>query len=189
MPYVRLCDVVTGEQPALQTHVRLCWTPYALHLQFRCEDDRIISPFTRRDEPLFDADVVEWFIQPSAEQSRYYEFNISPHNVVFDSMITYEDGEEKSFHPEWDAKGISTHVRYTQPDRMSAQGTVRVEYTAILPYVDLGKFPQPGDEWRINMFRIDQDESGKRSFSAWSPTGAVNFHVPERFGHIRFVQA
>ncbi|MGZ9584956.1 carbohydrate-binding family 9-like protein [Paenibacillus marinisediminis] len=189
LPNVQLTDVVSGEVPALLTHVRMCWSDYALHLQFRCEDDIIVSPFTKRDDSLFDADVVEWFIAPSPDEQRYYEFNISPHNVIFDSMITHEKDQPLGFHPEWNAEGIMTQVRYTEPDKQSQRGSVQIEYTAVLPFADLNASPQPGEEWRINMFRIDQDAEGTRSFSAWSPTGAIQFHVPERFGRIRFFKS
>ena len=185
-PFVELKDVVTGESPALQTSVRLCWSNYALHLQFRCEDDVIVSPYTRRDDPLYDADVVEWFIEPQQqEEQRYYEFNISPHNVLFDSLITYEEGKPKHFQPEWNAEGITTQVRYLE--RNPVTNKVVVEYTATLPFSDVNVIPpHPGDEWKLNLFRIDEDEAGERSYSAWSPTGAVQFHRPERFGTIRF---
>lgn len=187
LPYVQLVDVVTGETPALQTFVRVCWSRYGLHVQFRCDDDVIVSPYTKRDDPLYDADVVEWFIDPGTSDHSYYEFNISPHNVVFDSKITNAPDKPRSFNPEWNATGLTSEVRYVQPNRQQGDsGSVQIEYTAMLPFADLQACPQPGDEWTLNLFRIDQNAAGERSYYAWSPTGAVQFHVPDRFGRIRF---
>ncbi|MFL1674364.1 DOMON domain-containing protein [Paenibacillus dendritiformis] len=59
-------------------------------------------------------------------------------------------------------------------------------YEAAIAFEDLERAPEPGDCWRINWFRIDEGEDGIRTFDAWSPTGAVNFHVPERFGQFIF---
>lgn len=186
LPYVQLVDVVTGETPELQTHVRICWSRYGLHLQFRCEDDLIVSPYSKRDDPLYEADVVEWFIQPADSANSYYEFNISPHNMVFDSKITIESDKPSGFHPEWNAEGLTSEVRYLLPSRPMGGGAVQVVYTAMLPFSDLQVCPNPGDEWRINLFRIDQNAAEERQYCAWSPTGAVQFHVPEKFGRIRF---
>jgi len=46
--------------------------------------------------------------------------------------------------------------------------------------------PQPGEEWRINLYRIDSPEPGHLEYCAWSPTGANDFHRPWRFGVLKF---
>jgi hypothetical protein len=43
--------------------------------------------------------------------------------------------------------------------------------------------PQPGDRWRINLYRIERLPIGARL--AWSPT-FKDSHVPARFGEIIF---
>lgn len=175
-----LADVVTGEAPRYRTQVQACWSERTLYLRFECEDERVVSPYTKRDDPLFEADVVECFIQPGEDGAAYYEFNISPHNIVFDSRIVCEPGKEKLFQPEWDARQLRTTVTYVaEPKRL-------LVYEAAIAFEDLERAPQPGDCWRINWFRIDEGEDGMRTFDAWSPTGAVNFHVPERFGRFIF---
>jgi len=58
--------------------------------------------------------------------------------------------------------------------------------------------PKPGDEWRIQLARVEQhlDKSTgeykkilseQPDYAAWSPPGEFNLHIPESFGHIRFV--
>ena len=50
--------------------------------------------------------------------------------------------------------------------------------------------PQPGDQWRFNIYRYERlRESGEETrieYSAWSPTGEINFHCPDRFGVVTF---
>jgi hypothetical protein len=45
--------------------------------------------------------------------------------------------------------------------------------------------PKPGDEWRLNVFRIDRTKK-KNEFQAWSPTGRIDFHMPWHFGKLVF---
>ena len=45
--------------------------------------------------------------------------------------------------------------------------------------------------WRFNFYRYDRirengEETGNIEYSAWSPTGKINFHMPERFGIVTF---
>ena len=49
--------------------------------------------------------------------------------------------------------------------------------------------PRDGDEWRVNLYRIDTDGENVE-FQAWSPTGTAKpqFHVPERFGVLQFAE-
>jgi hypothetical protein len=44
--------------------------------------------------------------------------------------------------------------------------------------------PQPGDRWRLNLYRVDQRPA--ISELAWSPTLQNDFNVPKRFGEIVF---
>ena len=44
---------------------------------------------TNRDDPLYNEEVVEAFVAPE-DTHHYYEFNLSPRNVVFDSEIRHD---------------------------------------------------------------------------------------------------
>ncbi len=60
---------------------------------------------------------------------------------------------------------------------------------AAIPFVSLGLDgpPDVGAEWRMNLYRIDRGD--RNAFCAWSPTlkRPADFHVPDRFGTLRFV--
>ncbi|WP_261302027.1 carbohydrate-binding family 9-like protein [Paenibacillus andongensis] len=204
-----LREVVTGEMPRLKTSFRACWTADALHIRFECEDDHVVATMERRDDPIYLEDVVEVFLDKSGTGAVYYEFEVSPRNVVFDALIHYKGGN-KEVDVAWDAKGMNTHVS----DRDDGW---RI-YELRIPFVDLDwesgqgrereqeqvqedeqkqeqmqkrgedRTPQHGAEWRWNLYRIDDDLEGNRHYWAWSPTGKVDFHMPHRFGTLIFVK-
>ncbi|WP_171641572.1 MULTISPECIES: carbohydrate-binding family 9-like protein [Paenibacillus] len=192
-PYLR--EVVTGEKPRLKTRFRACWTADALHIRFECEDDHVVATMERRDDPIYLEDVVEVFIDKSGTGAVYYEFEVSPRNVVFDALIHYNGGD-KEIDVAWDAKGMHTQVL----DGSDGWRT----YDLRIPFADLdwergqeqelmqengeNWTPQHGAEWRWNLYRIDDDLEGNRHYWAWSPTGKVDFHMPHRFGTLVFVK-
>lgn len=192
-----LREVVTGEKPRLKTRFRACWTADALHIRFECEDDHVVATMERRDDPIYLEDVVEVFIDKSGTGAVYYEFEVSPRNVVFDALIHYNGGD-KEVDIAWDAKGMHTQVL----DGVDGWRT----YDLRIPFADLdweqgqeqmqehkqergeNWTPQHGTEWRWNLYRIDDDLEGNRHYWAWSPTGKVDFHMPHRFGTLVFVK-
>lgn len=182
-PYLR--EVVTGEKPRLMTRFRACWTADALHIRFECEDDHVVATMERRDDPIYLEDVVEVFIDKSGTGAVYYEFEVSPRNVVFDALIHYNSGD-KEVDVAWDANGMHTQVL----DGADGWRT----YDLRIPFADLdwereeNFTPHHGVEWRWNLYRIDDDLEGNRHYWAWSPTGKVDFHMPHRFGTLVFVK-
>ena len=59
-----------------------------------------------------------------------------------------------------------------------------------IPFRSLGRCtPEPGEEWRGNLYRIDRFPP-PMEFQAWSPTlrDPANFHVPAHFGTILFTR-
>lgn len=91
-----LCDVVTGANPRLETRFRACWTADALHVRFDCEDDHVVATMDRRDDPIYEEDVVEVFLDPMGTGKVYYEFELSPRGVEFDALIHNNlDGNKK----------------------------------------------------------------------------------------------
>ena len=47
--------------------------------------------------------------------------------------------------------------------------------------------PKAGDKWLMNLYRIDRPEDGNDEYSAWQPTGAEQYHLPDKFGELVFI--
>jgi Domain of unknown function (DUF1083). len=176
---IPLSDTVTGDEPRLSTSVRAVWTDRELRIRFEYEDDHVVATMTRRDDPIYEEDVVEVFIDETGEGNPYLEFEVSPNNVVFDAVVTL--GEDGTVHPDtsWDARGMETAAGELAPGLRYAE--LRI------PFENFRRPPADGTVWRWNCYRIDDDKQGNRHYSAWSPTGKASFHVPEKFGALRFI--
>ncbi|HZG83636.1 carbohydrate-binding family 9-like protein [Paenibacillus sp.] len=175
---MHLQDTVTGEAPRLETAVRAYWDSKALHIRFDCEDDYVAASMTSRDDPLYEEDVVEIFIDETGEGRRYLEFEVSPRNIVFDAIIHRDEAGGLQIDKEWNAEAMETQV-FANENRRT--------YFISIPFEAFAERPQLGTVWRWNLYRIDDDPSGRRHYSAWSPTGKVNFHMPARFGELVFI--
>ena len=167
-----------------ETTARLLWDDQYLYVAFECEDPDIQGSMKQRDESLWEEnEVVELFADAGADQGCYLEFEINPLNTVVDLVIPKAGApgpvEGKKM---WDAKGMKTAAA-------TDSGGWRVEMAIPLDcFLDAPNTPpKPGDGWRINLYRVDA-VSDQVEYQAWVPTNTPepSFHVPERFGVLRF---
>lgn len=78
--------------PLPDTDIRMLWDSTALYLRFVCRDDQVYLPFDQHDEPLYQGDVVEVFLDPVGDAKQYVEIQVAANNAVFDQnlLITTE---------------------------------------------------------------------------------------------------
>lgn len=176
--------------PQLPTELKLCWDDHHLYLAFVAVDTDIWGTYRQRDDPIWEEEVVEAFLSTGGDVTQYFEFNFSPHNVVFDARIQIpEDGDRTRMQSDvaWDCEGLRSAVQVVgtidQRDDVDQRWVVEVA----IPFAQIGRegrAPLEGEVWRANFYRIDR--AGEGEFSAWSPTLVPNFHVPARFGYLIF---
>jgi alpha-galactosidase len=164
--------------PHRHTEVRLLWSTEFLYLKFVARY-RLITVFNdadfngRRDK-LWDRDVAEVFLQPDpAELRRYKEFEVSPNGFWIDLEI---------------ANGALQHLKSGLQRRVSINTTAKTWIAELaIPMKSLTQHFNPTSVWRVNFFRVE-GPAEPRFYSAWQPTSTPqpNFHVPERFGYLRF---
>ncbi|XYH97480.1 carbohydrate-binding family 9-like protein [Sorangium sp. So ce1128] len=178
-----------------QGEARLLWDEAFLYVGFDVSDGTITGGFPQgaRDPHLWERDTVEVMIDPDGDGDNkdYYEIQISPQNLVFDSQFddynAPRGGASGPFgHEEWSA-GLASAVelRGTIDDDSDEDRGYVVE--AKIPWSSFAKArsapPSPGDVWRMNFYAM-QNNGG----AAWSPIlGEGNFHRARRFGRVRFV--
>ena len=191
---VKLHDAVSGEPGRFATEVRVLYDNDFLYVGFRCEDDYVWGSVSERDGPIWDEECVEVFINPAGVAHQYYEINLSPRNVVFDACVLNRRTAEKpkeTFVPltDYQVENLQTavHIEGAFGERGQAQGWTAeyaIPFSALIGAPNVP--PQPADIWRINFYRIDSPQKGQRESYAWSTTGTTAFHLPWKFGYLRF---
>ncbi len=185
-----LVPTIGSDQKVQRTELRACWTEGWLYVAFDCVDRDVWGTFLLRDEPLYEEEVVEAFLSPTGDIRHYIELEVSPRNVVFDGRVHSPDLHRGTMtvDKEWDLPGMVTAVRVrgTLDRRDDVDEGWSVEIA--IPFAGLPEAapPKAGTEWRGNFYRIDLVDPPE--FTAWSPTlgTSPNFHVPKRFGTLRF---
>ena len=190
-------DVTTGIAPAStaprQAHARLLWNETGLWIAFeaRCPDVRGTFPRGRRDSYLWSVQALEMFFDPDGDNRDYYEIEINPQNLVFDSFF---DAYKRPVvlpsgpfgHEDWTAD-IESAVRIDGSLNDSSDRDVGYVVEARIGWKSFAKTervpPQSGDTWRMNLYSVE------RQFAlAWSPIlGKGSFHLARRFGRVVFV--
>jgi hypothetical protein len=172
------------EFPQAATGVAVIWTPENLYVAFRCLYSELNinagEGATQERWELWNRDVVEVFVNPQPERvNHYYEFEVAPNNQWIDLEI---DKDKTPFN---NAAWNSGFLQATRVDACRHTWTCEMR----IPAGSMGIDKIEADaEWRINFYRIDgPGDDTQRRFLCWSPIPeGRSFHVPARFGIIRF---
>ena len=168
-----------------KTEARVLYDDNFIYFAFRAVDDNIWSTMKRRDQHLWDEEVVEVFLQADPVQGSYIELEVNPLGTLLD---LYMLAARKPLHYEsWNSERIQWGVQVS--GAVDGKGGDK-EWTCeiALPMEDIVTAPQippkPGDRWRMNLYR--GEHFPKPAGLAWSPTMQADFHIPKRFGEIVF---
>lgn len=172
-----------SENSIYKTALKLCWNENEVFIKFFCQDTEILSRFTEYNDPVYEQEAVEVFLAPE-NRNKYFEIDISPKNVVFDSFIRNNlEGNDFDPDPSWSCDGLRTKVM-----RENTGGDNFGNWEAIfsIPFSSLRSHPGECNVWFANFYRINRVPN--EEFSCWCPTMASppNFHVPKHFGELCF---
>lgn len=191
-----LKNTLTREEVPLKSTVKFLWDDTYLYAAFFCEDPDAWATYTEEDDPLWEEEVVELFIDPDGNGFNYYELEINPINQKVDLIVNNGGKRLNGAYQvwrEWDFKKIKSAV-YVKGDGKKV-GT-KDEYWTVeiaVPFDDLWELPHvppnDGDMWRLNAYRIERGNPEEKSddfYAAFSPTLVGSFHTPWQFGKIYF---
>jgi Carbohydrate family 9 binding domain-like len=168
-----------------RTQFRALWSEDALFLRFDVSDPEPWHTMTRRDDPLWDEEVVEIFLDLDGSGTNYAEVELSPANVVCDVRMV-RGSPDKKMDLSFDLEGLESRV---VPREGGWTGLLRLPWSGFRPLPSAAHIslpPKPGDRWRFNVYRIERPNgkghpSDGAIFASWSPTGSDSFHVPASF--------
>ena len=217
-PRVGAFRLISGAdpRPKFPTEAAVVWDAENLYVAFACRDSEPWSRMKKRDDHLWEEEVVEVFLDPDGDGQNYAELEVNPENVVVDLLIPRpRAGTDTAI--QWDIAGLQTAV-----ERHSGGWTAEIAIPwKSLAAAAVSTAPKPGDRWRAGLYRIKRPggvakadqiaalagqlksaPNGQRAgigekldqlrandeYSAWSPTRAERgYHDPERFGILEFV--
>ncbi len=192
------------DPPSVKTRAKMMWDEDFLYIAAELEEPDVRASFTTRDTSIWRENAFELFIDPTGDTHNYYEFQINARETRWDLLLTkpYRDGGRSL--SAWDIRGLkmATDVQGTLNDPSDEDEGWTVELA--LPWSVLeeaapgGRPPQDGEQWRLNLTRMQwpvsvvdgqyvQDSTGNESI-AWSPHGERGYHTPERWGIVQFSQ-
>lgn len=180
-----------GSTPEFPTTARMLWDDGYLYISYHCVDEDIWATMTGRDDHLWEEETVEIFLDADGDRVGYVEIQVNPLNTLLDLFILNRNNRPAKQLYDWDSQGIR-HAVYVDGD--ARRRDVKDSHWSVeiaIPWEDFVTAPHlpphVGDVWLMNLYRIERSQRGEE-FSAWSPTGIPNYHVPDRFGELVFVE-
>jgi hypothetical protein len=182
-------ETKNGGPAAFEASAKLLWDVRYLYLGIEVQDALLIANETDHDGHLWEQDCVEVMIDPDGDGRGYFEIQVSPRGVVFDTRYDARRVPKPFGRVDWESKTrVGVSVRGELDDEIADAGyTVEIAIPWQAFSVDGGPSSAPavGEQWRANLYVMDLGPEHQRA-AAWSPLGISDFHVPHRFGILVF---
>jgi hypothetical protein len=199
----------SGPTPSLETRFSMLWDDDHLYVAATLEEPHVWATLTERDARIFEDDDFELFLDPDGDTHLYYELEINALGTVWDLFLVkpYRDGGPAI--SAWDIRdlrsGIGVDGTLNDPSDTDRGWIVElaIPWRSIVEAAPGRRAPRHGEQWRLNFSRVDWDvlvidgQYRKRLDTVtgkplpernlvWSPQGAINMHMPERWGFVQF---
>lgn len=178
----------TGPAP-FAASAKMLWDERHLYVGVEVSDDFLRASDTEHDARLWTQDCVEIMMAPRRSLPGYFEIEVSPRGVVFDTRFDSRREPAPFGDVGWDGQVVAAVDLRGEIDDEEPDGGYRIELA--IPWQAFspdGQEPGPpgiGEEWRANLFVLNLSRQGQQAV-AWSPPEIPDFHVPSRFGRLRF---
>jgi hypothetical protein len=181
-----------GPEVAGAARARLLWDDTSLYAFIEVEDTDVHSQYKAQDDPLWKEDVVELFIDADRNRRGYVELQVNPRNAHFDAWFPTTRSQKN--HPEWNSGMKSAvAVRGTLDVRGDGDQGWSAEIAIPLAAVKgadaamkVAIPPAVGDQWRLNIVRVDKPADGPLGASSWSAIPIADFHALARMLTVTF---
>jgi len=172
----------SGAPVSQATTLRFLWDDESLWVAFDVDDDDPWSPYLRRDEPLYESEALELFIDADGDGDVYVELQASPTDVHFDAA--FAGGARRGMDVGWDAPFVTATT--ARPGGYVQEWQIPIASLRDVPVGGLA-----GARWSINAFRLERRRQGPQvtttEASALSPPERGDFHALDRFGTLVFL--
>lgn len=206
----RFVDIDGVRAVPLGTRAKMAWDDRYFYIAAELEEPDVWATLTERDAIIFHDNDFEVFIDPDGDTHNYYELEVNALGTPWDLLLVrpYRDGGP-ALHA-WDIAGLQVGVdvqgTLNRPGDRDQGWTVELALPwEVLKEAAPGRrAPRAGEQWRVNFSRVQWrldvtdgtyvkrlDPATGRPYPednwVWSPQGAINMHMPERWGIVEFV--
>lgn len=182
---VELTGSFDGRPAARKTVARVAHDDQFLYVAFDAEDPDVWGTLKNHDDPIYEQEVVEVFLDANADGKGYNELQVSPHNVTFDASFVFRRSDLTAAKA-WESKMESAvQVRGTLDDDSDKDQGWSAEMK--IPFAQLTDVPnvppKPGERWRFNLYRLEHLRRNQAvEGQSFSPLFIGDFHALPRFG-------
>jgi len=172
-----------------QTDVMVAMDDKYLYVGFDVNDKDIYSPYKNNDDPIYNHDVVEVFIDADGDKDEYFELQVSPANIKFDS--SFKGGPRRGKNVSWDSKmKFAAHLNGTLNNHNDKDtgwsAEMAIPFTSITDSQNIP--PKDGDIWKVYFYRIEKSkDKSKSEYTAWIPPYKGDFHYLRFMGDMKFI--
>jgi hypothetical protein len=188
-PFVQ---TMTGNKGAFVASARVLYDATNLYVGYEVADQYLKCTFSKNDDHLWEQDAVELMVDPDGDGKNYFEIQVSPTDLVFDTRYESRRVPRPFGDMAWSsAANAKVQLRGKVNDEDADEGytvELAIPWTAFAAGSTPATPPAAGAVWRMNFFVMDALEKGQRAVG-WSPPLIGDFHTLDRFGRVVFPQA
>lgn len=185
---------ISGEgfpTPEYDTKVKMLWDDDYFYVGAVLQEDDIRAKLTQRDTIIYHDNDFEVFIDPDGDGLNYFEIENNARGVIFDLMLEKAYRSGGRFMIQWDCPGLKLAVHRVGTLNNSKDTDKEWSVEMAIPHqaitLDFTNPLKAGNTWRVNFSRVQWlKEKGPEENWVWSPTGAIDMHMPDRWGFVYF---
>ena len=197
-------------RPRFRTRVKMLWDDEYFYVAAEMEEPDLWGTLTARDSVIFHDNDFEVFIDPDGDTHAYYELEVNALGTPWDLMLIkpYRDGGPAI--DAWDIAGLKVGVDvrgtinrpgdrddgWTRRDRDAVADPARGGARAASRRgraID-GASTSRASQWQMDVadgryakrLKPGTKDPLPENNWVWSPQGAINMHMPERWGFVQF---
>ena len=183
---------ISGEgfaTPLYETTTKMLWDDEYLYIGATLAEKDIKARLTQRDTIIYYDNDFEVFLDPDGDGHNYFEIEVNARNVIFDLMLDKPYRSGGNFMVQWDCPGLKSAVHLdgtlNNPKDEDRQWTVEMAIPHKALTMNFTNPLQAGNTWRINFSRVQWLKAkGPEENWVWMPTGAIDMHMPDRWGFL-----
>ncbi len=193
--------------PRFHTRAKMLWDDDYLYVGAYLEEPHVWGTLKDKNSIIFNDPDFEIFIDPDGSNHNYYEFEINALGTIWELSLErpYRDGGP--IHRGDNMPGLlsKVHIDGSLNDPSDTDKGWSIEVA--IPWSGLARYtgknqscpPQPGNQWRMNMSRVNwlvdiidgkyskvPREAHPEDNWVWTPQRAIDMHRPEQWGYVQF---